>query len=92
MASQQDGETIANSRYQYSTFTEDDANIFYHLLEQYYSYYVLHHGLLADQVASHRSSETLPTFEEQLADFTRNFSKYFFTEEYAKNFFWNICF
>ena len=30
--------------------------------------------------------------QEQLGDFTRNFSKYFFTEEYCSNFFWNVCF
>lgn len=31
-------------------------------------------------------------FQEQLADFTRSFHKYFFTDEYCPNFFWNICF
>ena len=27
-----------------------------------------------------------------MSDFTTNFSKYFFTREYAKNFFWTVCF
>ena len=62
------------------------------LLEQYYSYLKLFQGTLVDQVEEHTKAGTLATFQEQLCDFTRNFSKYFFTEEYCQNFFWNVCF
>ena len=59
---------------------------------QYYAFIKLSHGYLADQIKYHLEANTLNMFQEQLADFTRNFSKYFFTDEYCPNFFWNICF
>lgn len=43
-----DGETIANKRFSYSLFSEDDSQIFYMVLEQYYAYYRLMHGALAE--------------------------------------------
>ena len=91
-ANQDDGETIANTQFQYSQFTEDDSQIFYQLLSQYYAFIKLSHGYLSDQIKYHIEANTLNMFQEQLADFTRNFSKYFFTDEYCPNFFWNICF
>ncbi len=87
-----DGETIANIKFSYSQFTEQDSKIFYLLLEQYYNYMKLFHGNLTDLVAHHTKSNTLSVMSDQLSDFTRNFAKYFFTEEYCTNFFWNVCF
>lgn len=54
-----EGETIANSKFNYSQFTEDDSQIFYLLLEQYYNYYKLLHGSLIEQVSIHSKSGTL---------------------------------
>ena len=91
-ASDIDGETIANAKFTYSQFTEQDSRIFYLLLEQYYNYLRLFHGTLESQVEQHTKAGTMTLFGEQLSDFTRQFSKYFFTEEYCTNFFWNVCF
>lgn len=87
-----DGETIANIKFSYSQFTEQDSRIFFLLLEQYYNYMKLFHGSLTDLVATHTKANTLGVMSEQLTDYTRNFAKYFFTEEYCTNFFWNVCF
>ncbi len=53
-ANQDDGETIANTQFQYNQFTEDDSQIFYQLLEQYYALIKLSHGYLADQIKYHK--------------------------------------
>ena len=91
-ASDQDGETIANAKFTYSQFTEQDSRIFYLLLEQYYAYLKMFHGTLKDLVAEHTTADSLGLMGEQLSDFTMSFQKYFFTEEYCDNFFWNVCF
>ena len=52
----------------------------------------LFHGELVELVDLHTKAQTLPVMQEQLADYTRSFEKYFFTEEYCNNFFWNVCF
>mmetsp|Transcript_22147 Transcript_22147/g.25942 ORF Transcript_22147/g.25942 Transcript_22147/m.25942 type:complete len:106 (-) Transcript_22147:1130-1447(-) len=31
-------------------------------------------------------------FRDQLTDFTRNFSKYFFVKDFTSNFFWNLSY
>ena len=40
------GETIANARFQYSQFREEDSRILFQVLKQYYSFLVLFHGKL----------------------------------------------
>ena len=58
-ASDQDGETIANAKFTYSQFTEQDSRIFYLLLEQYYAYLKMFHGTLTDLVAEHTTADSL---------------------------------
>ena len=61
-ASDVDGETIANAKFTYSQFTEQDSRIFYLLLEQFYSYLRLFHGSLIEQVETHTKAGTLDLF------------------------------
>jgi len=61
-ASDVDGETIANAKFTYSQFTEQDSRIFYLLLEQFYSYLRLFHGSLIEQVETHTKTGTLDLF------------------------------
>ena len=51
--SNENGETIANSKFQYSNFREEDSKIFHQVLKQYYSFLTLFHGKLRMAVDHH---------------------------------------
>jgi len=87
-----DGETIANAKFQLSTFREEDSKILHLVVEQFYSYLQMFHGNVQEVVKKHRDDDTLSVFRDQMTDFTSNFIKYFFNQEYSPNYFWNLCF
>ena len=88
----QAGETIANAKFQYSTFREEDSRILFQVLEQYYAFLKLFHGKLRGAIDHHTANQTMHLFRDQLTDFTLNFSKYYFVKDYTSNFFWNLCY
>lgn len=58
----------------------------------FYTYLKLFAGSLRRKVDAHMAAESMHTFREQMNDFTRNFTKYFFSREISQNFFWDLCF
>ena len=62
------------------------------MLKQYYSFLTLFHGKLRPTIDQHTQNESMHLFRDQLTDFTRNFSKYFFVKDFTANFFWNLCY
>ena len=52
------------------------------------NYFVLFHGSFRNAMSKYTPEE----FKNIMNDFTVNYAKYFFTKEFNKNFFWNLCF
>lgn len=73
-------------------FREEDSSILLNALDHFYAFIKLFVGSLRSKIDCHAASETLHIFREQMHDFTRNFSKYFFSREITQNYFWDLCF
>jgi len=50
------------------------------------------HGPIATLYNTMIAADKQDDFENIMDDFTHNFNKYFFSKEYVKNLFWNLCF
>ena len=85
--SKEEAETIANSRFHTSLFSEEDAKIFHRILDAFHRYFKLFHGQVRSLFERHPY-----TFEAILDDFTRNFEFHMFSREFERNFFWNLEF
>ena len=85
--SKEESETIANNKFHAAPFREEDSKIFHRLLDAYHRYFTLFHGEIRQLYARHPF-----TFEQIIADFTKNFEYHFFAREFERNFFWNLEF
>ena len=87
-----EGETIANTKFQHSSFREEDSRILHQVVDAYYTQLHLFHGPIKDCIQRHVGQQTMHLWRDQMTDFTRNFQKYFFTKDYISNFFWSLSF
>jgi hypothetical protein len=85
--SKEESETIANNKFHAAPFREEDSKIFHRLLDVYHKYFTLFHGNIRSLFEKHPF-----TFEQIIADFTKNFEYHFFAREFERNFFWNLEF
>lgn len=83
----EEAETIANNKFQVSLFREEDSKIFHKLLDIFHNYFRLFHGNMRDLWTRNQRN-----FESILEDFTKNFEYHYFSKEFERNFFWNVCF
>jgi hypothetical protein len=50
------------------------------------------HGSVTQYYEEKEKEGKMDEFQATLDDFTHNFNKYFFSQEYVKNLMWNLCF
>jgi len=50
------------------------------------------HGSITKLYNEKMDKDKFDEFQVILDDFTNNFNRYFFAQEYAKNLMWNLCF